>query len=160
VPGIDQTIALLKELHAGELDKSGKPVWEHPVAVMHRLPRDVSDDVRLAALLHDVVEDVGHYTLERLANMGYSKATLDIVALLTKPKDPSCVYIERIRGIISSGNRDAMEVKLADMMENSDPKRLQELSEEVQQRLLQKYARPIRMMREALHRSNPLPPMG
>lgn len=157
MPSIDTTIDFLKQLYGDARDKSGKPMWQHPVAVMHRLPRDVDDEVRLAALLHDVVEDISSYDCNRLTAMGYSNRTLDIVALLTKSTQEPQPYVEYIRSVITSGNRDAMEVKLADMLENSDRTRLCDLDELTQQRLLQKYARPIRMMREALNRSNPLP---
>ena len=50
---IDDTIAFIKEAHAGPADKGGVEYWKHPVSVMHRLGPDASEDCRLVALLHD-----------------------------------------------------------------------------------------------------------
>jgi (p)ppGpp synthase/HD superfamily hydrolase len=56
-PSIDDTINFIKIAHAGQFDKGGVEYWKHPVSVMYRLGPDASEDCKLVALLHDVIED-------------------------------------------------------------------------------------------------------
>ena len=149
MPTIDETIALIEKAHAGQTDRAGAPYYLHPIAVMHRLPAAVDDEVRLAALLHDVIEDTP-YTRQQLSALGYSERTLDAVDLVTqKPGDPR-PYPEKIAAIIASGNRDALQVKLADMSENADPERLARLDAESRDYFLRKYTAPLQALRSAL----------
>jgi (p)ppGpp synthase/HD superfamily hydrolase len=149
MPTIEETIAFIKQAHAGQTDKSGRDYFHHPIAVMHRLPEGTDIDVRLAALLHDVIEDTP-YTREQLAEMGYSARTLDIVDLVTHTGDDMRPYAEMIQAIIASGNRDAIQVKLADMSENSDPARLALLEPARREHFVEKYTAPLAALRAAL----------
>lgn len=149
MPTIEETIAFIRRAHAGQTDKAGRDYYHHPVAVMIRLPADVDDEVRLAALLHDVIEDTP-YTRAQLASQGYSVRTLDAVDLVTQKPGDARSYPEKIAAIIDSGNRDAIQVKLADMSENADPERLALLDAESRERLTRKYAEPIKALRAAL----------
>ena len=55
-----------KELHSGQLRKSGEPYLVHPVAVAEILAKyGMDDETIVAGLLHDAVEDTD-YTLEQL----------------------------------------------------------------------------------------------
>ena len=149
MPTIEETIAFIKQAHAGQVDKVGREYYQHPIAVMERLPDNVDDEVRLAALLHDVIEDTP-YTREELAAMGYSERTLEAVDLVThKPDDPR-PYAEKIQAIIASGNRDAIQVKLADMSENANPERLALLDAAKREYFLGKYTAPLAALRAAL----------
>jgi (p)ppGpp synthase/HD superfamily hydrolase len=149
MPTIDETIAFIKQAHAGQKDKSGRDYFYHPIAVMQRLPEDADVEVRLAALLHDVIEDTP-YTRAQLAEMGYSVRTLDIVDLVTHAEDDTRPYAARIQAIIASGNRDAIQVKVADMSENSDPARLTLLEPARREHFVQKYTAPLAALRAAL----------
>jgi (p)ppGpp synthase/HD superfamily hydrolase len=116
---------------------------------MNRLPEGSALEVKLAALLHDVLED-SKYTRDNLHAMGYSDRTLDIVELVTgKPQDPRS-YDERIAALIATGNKDAILVKFADMSENTDPERLAALRPEVRKYLENKYAKPKQALANAL----------
>jgi (p)ppGpp synthase/HD superfamily hydrolase len=149
MPTIEETIAFIRQAHAGQKDKSGRDYFHHPVAVMNRLPADVDEEVRLAALLHDVIEDTG-YTREQLAAMGYSQRTLDAVELVTLKEGDARPYAEKVQAIIASGNRDAIQVKYADVSENSDPARLALLPAERREVFLMKYTAPLAALRAAL----------
>ena len=149
MPTIDHTIAFLKYAHAGQTDKAGREYYHHPVAVMNRLPEGADREVRLAALLHDILEDT-RYTRADLCAMGYSDRTLDIVELVTgKPQDTRS-YEQKIEALISSGNKDAILLKFADMSENTDPKRLAALPPDVRKYLENKYAKPKQALAKAL----------
>jgi (p)ppGpp synthase/HD superfamily hydrolase len=151
MPTIEETISFIQKAHAGQTDKAGKDYYLHPVAVMKRLPIEVDDEVKLAALLHDVLEDNKLYTRQLLSEMGYSERTLDAVELVTfnKPGDQR-TYAEKIDGIIASGNKDAIQVKFADMSENSDPARLALLDPAKRANLLEKYSAPLKALRQAV----------
>jgi (p)ppGpp synthase/HD superfamily hydrolase len=149
MPTIEETISFIQKAHAGQTDKAGNDYYLHPVAVMKRLPGDVDDEVRLAALLHDVLEDTP-YSRQQLSEMGYTERTLDAVELVTHKSGDQRTYAEKINGIIASANRDAIQVKLADMSENSDPARLALLDPAKREYLLEKYSAPLKALRQAV----------
>ncbi|MGZ7078608.1 MAG: GTP pyrophosphokinase, partial [Thermoanaerobaculia bacterium] len=59
---LERAIAIAAEKHAGQTDKAGAPYILHPLRVMLRVS---TNDERITAVLHDVVEDCG-VTLEDL----------------------------------------------------------------------------------------------
>ena len=149
MPSIEETIEFIKRAHADQKDKAGDDYYHHPVAVMGHLPPGVSDDVRLAALLHDIIEDTPYSRID-LARMGYSDATLDIVELVTKHSANTQPYSAKVRAIIDSGNEGAILIKFADMKENTRPDRLKKLEPELAARLQEKYRLPMLMLTEAV----------
>ena len=109
--------------HFGQTDKGGNPYIFHVIAVtLDLLVKD--EEVIQAALLHDIVEDT-NITLDDLALLGFSKRTLDCVALVTK--DESLTYQENIDRLL--GNIDACHVKHSDLRHNTMLSRLKDLSE-------------------------------
>ena len=115
---LEKAIAIALQAHEGVLDKSGKPYILHPLRLMMQMD---SEEARITAVLHDVVED-SPITLSDLAASGFSSEILDALALLTHDKD-SVPYEDYIEGIKS--NALARQVKLADLEHNMDPLRLQ-----------------------------------
>ena len=140
---IDSTIDFIKEAHAGTFDKTGFPYWEHPYRVMQHLGARATNEERKAALLHDVIEDT-HYTLDDLINMGYPNQVIEIVRLVTIDKALNMPYIYHIAKIANSGNISAIKIKIADIMDNTDPDRL--VLVEDAERLLLKYRRALRVL--------------
>lgn len=140
-PTIDSTIALIQKLHQGQADWSGLEYFNHPVAVMSRLPKEASDDCKMIALLHDVVEDCDKSIseildtfstsfedrLQYLKDLGYSDHVTSGVWLLTR-KNNGLTYLDEIQNIALSGHVDAMMVKLSDNCENTSPSRCAKLS--------------------------------
>jgi (p)ppGpp synthase/HD superfamily hydrolase len=121
MPTIEQTIEFIRSAHAGQTDKGGQPYWQHPVAVMRRLGPAASENEKMAALLHDVIEDTGT-TAEDLRGLGYPEEVIEAVSLLSRPH--GVAYLNWIRSIAASGNQTAIRVKIADNEENSDPARV------------------------------------
>lgn len=147
---IEDTIAFIREAHAGQMDWSGEEYWTHPVAVMKLLPEDATEDEKHAALLHDVVEDTDH-TIETLRARGYSEDTLVMVDFVTRDKNDGRSYMDWIRSIVASGNRGAMRVKLADNRHNSDPARIARITDpekraQLEQMAAGRYARSMRVL--------------
>jgi (p)ppGpp synthase/HD superfamily hydrolase len=107
INSIEDAIEFIKKALEGQVDKSGKPYWEHPYHVMKRLPNDATYDVHIAALLHDVLEDTS-YTEIDLLNLGVSQSSINMIKLVSR--DKAKTYTEFIKGIASSGNKGAMKI--------------------------------------------------
>jgi len=98
---------------------------------------------RIAAVLHDVVEDTD-VTIERLEAEGFSELVLRAVEALTKREGENYeAFIER-----AAANPVARVVKRADLAENSDLSRIPIPTEKDRQRV-EKYRRAIAQL-EAL----------
>lgn len=132
---ISLAINIAVNAHDGQVDKSGEPYIFHPLRVMLDLQKQgAKDEVVIAGVLHDVVED-SPWTLTQIEALGIPILSTDIIFLLTKNKgEPNIEYYKRIRE-----HSDATQVKLADIKDNSDPKRLAKLDFETRNRLLVKY---------------------
>lgn len=114
-PGLEAAIMLATDAHAGQVDKGGAPYILHPLRVMLAME---SDDERIVALLHDVVED-SDYTLEAIA-YDFGPRVTEAVDALTKRKGESYdAYLDRV-----ASNELAKTVKMADLSDNCDLRRL------------------------------------
>jgi (p)ppGpp synthase/HD superfamily hydrolase len=118
---LESAIALSIAAHRGQVDKGGQPYILHPLRVMLQLE---SDPERIVAVLHDVVEDNQEYTMSRLESLGYSREILEALDCLTRrPEENYNEFVGRIKL-----NRLATRVKLADLEDNMDIRRLAGLS--------------------------------
>ncbi|ATB36548.1 guanosine-3',5'-bis(diphosphate) 3'-pyrophosphohydrolase [Cystobacter fuscus] len=116
MPTLEDALELAVRAHRGQRDKAGQPYILHPLRVMARLDTETE---RMVALLHDVVEDTP-YTLERLRELGYSEEVLGALERLTKAEgEDYAAFIERVRP-----HPLARRVKLADLEDNMDVRRL------------------------------------
>ena len=136
----DIAFQIAQQAHTGQVDKSGKPYIEHPLRVSAKFTQPTHQCV---ALLHDVLED-SDYTSDDLRVAGISDEVIDAVVALTHLKnEPLDQYYERIKK-----NPLALTVKLADIEDNTDPKRPALLDEETRSRLEKKYAKAKRKLLE------------
>ncbi|MGU3411721.1 HD domain-containing protein [Microbacterium sp. M1A1_1b] len=122
--------------HDGQVDKSGRPYVEHPVAVAERLS---TDDERVVALLHDVVEDTD-VTLADLRTAGFTVEQVLAVDALTKRRGETLEQsMARVR---ADDSGIALRVKRADLSHNADPARLALVEDDATRaRLQDKYER-------------------
>ena len=118
---LENAIALAVEKHRGQRDKAGAPYILHPLRVMLRVG---SLEAKMAAVLHDVVEDTG-VTLEALAAAGYPARVVEAVgALSRRPGESYEAFIAR------AGQCPlAREVKLADLEDNMNLGRFPQVTE-------------------------------
>lgn len=124
-PDILYTVNLIRQLHSGQKDQSGKPYADHPVRVARNLLRifpDASKDMVKAALLHDTMEDCG-ISEDFLRTKGYSQGCIEMVKLVSKPSNDAREYAKVIDDLVASGNEGAMKIKIADNAENLHPER-------------------------------------
>ena len=112
-----ETLDFVRGAHAGQLDKAGRPYYLHTVEVMHRLGDDATDNERMTALLHDVVEDT-HYTVSDLEMRGYPQEVWLAVHYLTR-KD-WMPYLDYIKHLKLDGGPIAIKVKIADLEDHLD----------------------------------------
>lgn len=118
---VDMAYKIAFKAHAGQYDKAGQPYIQHPAYVASQMK---SDDERMVALLHDVIEDTP-LTLDDLRQKGFSDEVVNAVYAITKVRGEDYAdYLNRVRG-----NRLACSVKIADLLHNSDLSRLSEIKQ-------------------------------
>ena len=131
---LERAIEIAAKAHAGQVDKAGAPYVFHPLRMMLAVS---SPEARMAAVLHDVVEDTD-VTFEQLQAEGFPTPVLEAVEALTRREGEDYeVFIRRV-----APNPVAREVKLADLRDNSDLSRIAEPTERDRERI-EKYRRAI-----------------
>ncbi len=129
---LEKAIAIAVEAHRGQKDKNGAAYILHPLRVMARVN---SEAEKIAAILHDVVEDTD-WTLDRLSNEGFSAEVVQAIDCVTKREGES--YEDFVRR--SAANPVARRVKIADLEDNMDIRRLESVMPKDAERL-NKYLR-------------------
>lgn len=125
---LEKAIALAVEAHQEQRDKAGQPYILHPLRMMLRMETPAE---KIAAVLHDVVEDTA-WTLNTLRDQGFPEEIVEAVDGLTRRKDESYdAFITR-----AAGNPLARRVKLADLEDNMDLRRLGDLTAKDLERLV------------------------
>ena len=126
---LENAIAIAVEAHQGQKDNAGHPYILHPLRVMFRVE---SEDERTVAILHDVVEDHGDvWSVDKLRQSGFPQRILDALDCVTKRKGETYEqFVER-----SASNPIALRVKLADLEDNMDIRRLNDVTEKDRERL-------------------------
>jgi (p)ppGpp synthase/HD superfamily hydrolase len=130
---LEKAKLLVDSIFAGIKDKSGEPYVNHLYSVSEGCK---SNKTKVIGLLHDVIEDTILNYVDLLI-LGFPKEIALDVQLLTKT--PFVDYTEYINKILNSNNRDVLEVKYQDMLNNSSEERLVNLPEKIQKRLRKKY---------------------
>jgi len=129
------------DAHRGQLDKAGEDYCLHPITVMVNLA-DSTNDEKIVALLHDVVED-SEWTLADLVEEGFSVDVFIAVDMLTRKSNFS--YSEYIKGV--ARYPIAVKVKIADLEHNMDTSRLSHRGPKDDARLI-KYAEAMRFLKK------------
>ncbi|MGZ4808099.1 MAG: HD domain-containing protein [Thermoanaerobaculia bacterium] len=136
---LERAIEIAAGKHAGQTDKAGAPYILHPLRVMLRVS---TNDERITAVLHDVVEDCG-VTLEDLRAEGFSPDVLRAIESVTKREGESYdAFVAR-----AAADPIGRRVKLADLEDNSDLTRIAIPTDRDRERV-DKYARALQYLRE------------
>ena len=117
---LERSILIAAQAHLGQRDKGGAPYILHPLRMMMRME---SEAAMMAAVLHDVVED-SDWTLEQLRDEGFSEDVLLAVDCLTRREGES--YDEFVTR--AQANAIARQVKIADLEDNMNVKRIGEMT--------------------------------
>lgn len=140
---LEEAITIAVQAHRGQLYSDNEPYIFHVFRVMMRCQ---SEDERIVAALHDVVEDGAHlgFDLDYIREQCFDERVLHAVELLTHaPGVPYDQYIRRI-----ALNKLARRVKWADVGENY--LHLHNITDiERRARLARKYAMALEILSEA-----------
>jgi (p)ppGpp synthase/HD superfamily hydrolase len=135
---------LINILFKDILDKNGENYTGH----LYRVSEGVNEiKTKVAALLHDTVEDIDGVTFEDLLDVGFSNEVVDMVRIVTLdkpskdlPEEERVLFYERqITKIIESKNQEAIKLKFSDISDNFNEERLNKLDEERRNYLIRKY---------------------
>lgn len=126
MPSIDNTLleSALKiaiKAHEGQTDKAGKAYILHPLRIASNCS---TIETQIVALLHDVVED-SSITLEDLKTSGFPDTIIDAIDSVTRRRNES--YMDFV--CRCSKNPIGKAVKLLDLDDNMNIKRLSKISE-------------------------------
>lgn len=127
---LSTAIAITAKAFEGKYDKGGKPYILHCLEVMYGVAYTGDDEIMMAAVMHDLVEDTD-YTTKDLHELGFSSDVVVMVSLLTHYAGVS--YDEYLDTIAC--NKGCIQIKLADLKHNSDITRMKGLREKDFKRL-------------------------
>lgn len=135
---LERAIEIATEAHRGQLDKAGNDYINHPLRVM---AAGKTPEEKITGVLHDIVEDTD-WTLEMLAAEGFSNEIIEALRCVTKLSDsePYDKFIARVKT-----NPLAVAVKLNDLSDNMDIRRLPYLSDKDVKRL-KKYLKAYKQL--------------
>jgi len=153
MPTLEDAIKLAEYLHKNQVDKLGRPYIDHPKRVMNDIiAQGYAEWVGQAAVLHDVLEDC-EVTINALLEMGYDQNVVRAVEALTRwPGLSNQEYYSNIQT-----NEVWRQIKLADIRDNTDPQRMNELPWQSRNRLKNKYATALNSLSSPwLHDTMPM----
>lgn len=136
---VDLARGIATVAHGSQTDKAGRPYIDHPARVVEYLMAEGASTEALAAgWLHDVLEDTAT-TAKELEAAGIPASVISLVHVLThRPNELLVEYYARI--VLNSV---ACAVKIADIRDNADPRRLAALDDPSIAHLVRKYARAL-----------------
>ena len=120
-----KAMILAYNAHMNQFDRAGVPYIYHPIHLAEQMKTETEC---IVALLHDVVEDTD-VTFEELEKE-FSNEIIDALKLLTH--DDNVDYMEYVKEI--KKNEIARNVKIADLLHNSDETRLDVITEKDKER--------------------------
>jgi (p)ppGpp synthase/HD superfamily hydrolase len=136
---LDNALHIAVAAHKGQKDKADNPYILHPLRLMMRMQTETE---MIVAVLHDVVED-SDWTLDMLRDEGFSQEILAAVDCVTRREGESYqAFNERL-----APNPLARKVKIADLEDNMDIRRLPTVTTEEQARM-NRYLETWRYLRE------------
>ncbi len=139
MPTLEDAIGLALERHRGQRDKVGQPYVLHLLRAMLRVE---TEEERIVAVLHDIVEDTPT-TFDELRALGYPAPILAAIDAVTRrPDETYAAFIQRA-GAHPLGRR----VKLADLADNMDLHRLPAVTAKDAERLT-RYLQSWRLLRQ------------
>ena len=125
---LQRAIEIATEAHQGQFDKAGRDYLGHPLRVMEM---GKTEEEKIVGVLHDVIEDTD-WTFEKLAEEGFSDEVIAALKCVTKTSANENYddFIDRVKK-----NPLAVAVKINDLTDNMDIRRLPYLSDKDVKRL-------------------------
>ena len=125
---LERAIEIATQAHEGQVDKAGNAYIGHPLRVM---AMGKNEQEKIAGVLHDIVED-SPWTFEMLEAEGFAPEIIAALKCVTKISENEDYddFIERVKK-----NPLAVAVKINDLTDNMDIRRLPYLSDKDVKRL-------------------------
>ena len=125
---LQRAIEIATDAHKGQFDKAGNEYIGHPLRVMEM---GQTEEEKIVGVLHDVIEDTD-WTFEALEAEGFSQEIIGALRCVTKISENENYddFIERVKK-----NTLAVAVKINDLTDNMDIRRLPYLSDKDVKRL-------------------------
>ncbi|MBT9583774.1 HD domain-containing protein [bacterium] len=124
---LERAIELAVQYHKGQRDKAGEPYILHPLRVMLRCQ---GAEAQMVAVMHDLLEDTP-VTPEMLLQEGFSAKVLGALEGVTRRSGESYQqFVQRAKT-----DPVARQVKLADLEDNMDVRRLKRVTPRDAERL-------------------------
>ncbi len=117
---LERAIEIATQAHKVQVDKNGEPYVTHILRVMNA-GRTMNE--KIAGVLHDLVEDT-QWTFSDLEGEGFSAEVIDAVKCLAKEENEDYNhFLHRVKK-----NALAIKVKINDLIDNMDIKRMNEVT--------------------------------
>jgi (p)ppGpp synthase/HD superfamily hydrolase len=117
---LELAVEIAVEGHKEQKDRYGEPYILHPMRVMMKMN---TREEKIAAVLHDIIENT-KMTLEDLRKRGFPENIVTAIDCLSKREGEQYeAYIERTRS-----NPLALRVKIADLEDNMDLRRIKQMT--------------------------------
>ena len=125
---LQRALEIATQAHQGQFDKAGRDYIGHPLRVMEM---GKTEEEKIVGVLHDVIEDTD-WTFERLKEEGFSQEVIAALKCVTKLSENENYddFIDRVKK-----NPLAVAVKINDLTDNMDIRRLPYLSDKDVKRL-------------------------
>lgn len=118
----DRALKIAIQAHRGQKDKSGREYVMHPIRVAERCK---SPRAKIVALLHDTLEDTD-VTVEYLRSKGFPEEI--VIGVLSVTKQEGETYDDFVKR--ASADVIGREVKIADLEDNMDIRRLKVIKDD------------------------------
>ncbi len=136
---LEKAIRIATKAHEGQKDKAGQPYILHLIRVMMK-GRTVEEQI--CGVLHDLIEDTD-WTADDLRKEGFSESVIDTILSVTKKNGESYDnFIDRVMK-----NKIAIQVKINDLEDNMDIRRLPKITPKDVERL-NKYISAYNILRQ------------
>ena len=141
---LETALRIAAEAHEGQVGKGGEPYVLHPIRIALSLR---SREERIVALLHDVVEDCPGWTFDRIASYGFGPEIIEALMSVTKEPQADLADEDEYMAFVAraAANPIGRAVKLADLRDNCDLRRIPEPTERDLARI-EKYKRAIELI--------------
>ena len=125
---LEKAILIATKAHEGQQDKAGAPYLLHLMRVMLK---GRNEKEKICGILHDLVEDTP-WTFDMLEKEGFAPAIIEALRCVTKQSEdePYADFIARVKT-----SQLAIAVKIHDLEDNMDIRRMQEVTEKDRLRL-------------------------
>lgn len=137
---LNKAINIATEAHKNQTDRYGAPYLGHVFRVMNY---GKTMDEKILGVLHDVVEDCSEWSFEKLSGEGFGNYIEALDCLTKRDGEKYSAFVAR-----TEKNSLAIAVKLNDLRDNMDIRRINRMLSSDDTKRLNKYLKAYRYLTE------------